>query len=166
MLASLRANLRVAQQKRGGDGGQPEAACACCEELGGSGYRNHLAGSDPSDRLSQLFDVSTDAFETRVARVDDNDANRQLLEILLIFHPLVDGHKNFELLNGKCEQLTVLERRPTLLLRGSDGEIRQVAPQLAWHVLVEKDSPHAICASAALPASSINATDCSRDTLG
>src|ERR1051325_10703705 len=53
----------------------------CCEELGRSRHQDNLSRFHASYCLSQLLDVSADAFKTCISRVDNDDTDRQPLKI-------------------------------------------------------------------------------------
>jgi len=97
---------------------------------------------------------------------DDDDADIVVSQRLLELHSTIGRYEHIERSLRTTQQVTVFETCPTLLLYRADRAAGKVAAQPSRHVLVEQNTPHAIFASNARPASSRNATACSCVTVG
>src|SRR3954468_20608368 len=104
--------------------------------------------------------------QTGIDCSENHDADSELWDVLLILESLVGREQHVERLGRASQQLAIEDRRPPFFLNGADFEVDQIAPKLPRHVFIEQHPPHAICANAARPAASRNATACSRVTLG
>lgn len=91
--------------------------------------------------------------QPRIDRGDHHDADGKVGQVLLMLKALIRCDQHVERFRGAPQQLSILNRRPTFLLNRANRELRQIAPELARHVLIEENTSHAICASAARPAS-------------
>ena len=75
---------------------------------------------------------------------DDDHSYVMPSDILLMTELFICGHEDIESRSAEPQQFTVFDRSPTFLLNGSNRELLEVTPQLPRHVLVKKDSSHAI----------------------
>jgi len=104
--------------------------------------------------------------ELKSGRYDDNDADCERSQRLLVLHSAIRGQQYVEAILSTTQKLAILVGAPPFFLNGTNLEVGQFAPEQARQVLVEENALHAIFASSALLASSRNAKTCSRLTPG
>jgi len=82
--------------------------------------------------------------QSRIDGDDDDDADVETGDILLMLKALIGCHHYVESGRRAAKQLAVLDRRPAFFLRCANEELRQISPELPRHVLVEENASHAI----------------------
>jgi hypothetical protein len=108
--------------------------------------RNDLNRSrcDALDPVPQLGDEPPEMTKPRIERLDHDDPDRELRDILLVAHSLIRGHQDIETLRRLTKKVPVLQSCPTFFLNGPNLEIGQISPKASRHVLVKENPSHAI----------------------
>lgn len=95
-------------------------------------------------RFAELWNEPAQVAEPCIECFDYDNTDCEPGHILLILHSLICSDKDVEYRRRVAKKVPVLQARPAFLLNSSDRELRQIAPKLSRHVLIEEDSSHAI----------------------
>jgi hypothetical protein len=89
------------------------------------------------DSCTDVGDEPAQITQSRIECFDNDNPDCELRDILLVAHSLVRRNEDIERRRRMTKKVAILQARPTFLLNGSDHKLRQLAPKLSGHVLVE-----------------------------
>lgn len=82
--------------------------------------------------------------QTRVYGSDDDDADMKTRDVLLILKTLIGRYEYVKCLRRAAQQLAVLNGCPAFFLNRPNLKLRQITPELPWHIFIEENTRHAI----------------------
>ena len=107
---------------------------------GWSSDMDHLAGLDFFHRQKQFFLQHPVVGKLVLGNMDDDDANLELWDVLLKFHPAVDGDQHVKFLFGQREQRAVFEGVPALVMHRVAFMIAEEELDAGIYALVNEDA--------------------------
>lgn len=95
-----------------------------------------LTGFHMFNRVHKCREDQTVMFHPVSRHMDNDDSERQLLEVVLMFKALIDCHQNVTLPLGLRDQLGIRERPPFGFRNGQDFMIGEGLPETGVNALV------------------------------